>query len=197
MKKTLLIAAAALAAGIISTEAQVYSQNIVGYVNTTLVSGFNAVAVPLDISAGNNLTNVLNNSTGQLDYTLVYLWNGAGYTIYTLDSGMATGVADSQDNNPVTSPTIAPGQLFFFNKNNTGSVTNTIAGTVHVDGAGVSTNVVGVTTNTLPAGAYSFVSSKMPVAGGVSTVLGLDNSTGALNYTLLYIPNIVNGVFLG
>ena len=34
--KTLLIAAAALAAGILSSSAQTYSQNIVGYVNQVL-----------------------------------------------------------------------------------------------------------------------------------------------------------------
>jgi hypothetical protein len=47
--KTLLIAAAALVAGIVSSEAQVYSANIVGYVN---VSGnanqFALIANPLD-----------------------------------------------------------------------------------------------------------------------------------------------------
>jgi hypothetical protein len=37
--KTLLIAAAALAVGIISSEAQVYSQNVVGYVNMTIPAG--------------------------------------------------------------------------------------------------------------------------------------------------------------
>ncbi len=36
MKKTLLIAAAALVAGVISSEAQVYSANIVGYVNVVM-----------------------------------------------------------------------------------------------------------------------------------------------------------------
>ena len=37
--KTLLIAAAALAVGITSSEAQVYSQNVVGYVNMTVPAG--------------------------------------------------------------------------------------------------------------------------------------------------------------
>jgi hypothetical protein len=37
--KTLLIAAAALVAGVITSEAQVYSANIVGYVNVTLPAG--------------------------------------------------------------------------------------------------------------------------------------------------------------
>ena len=39
MNKTLLIAAAALAAGVISSQAQVYSQNVVGYVNQTIPAG--------------------------------------------------------------------------------------------------------------------------------------------------------------
>ena len=39
MKKTLLIAAAALVAGVISSEAQVYSANIVGYVNVVMPAG--------------------------------------------------------------------------------------------------------------------------------------------------------------
>ncbi len=39
MKKTLLIAAAALVAGVISSDAQVYSANIVGYVNVACPAG--------------------------------------------------------------------------------------------------------------------------------------------------------------
>lgn len=39
MKKTLLIAAAALAAGVMSASAQVYSQNVVGYVNQNIPAG--------------------------------------------------------------------------------------------------------------------------------------------------------------
>ena len=60
MKKTLLMAAAALAAGIITSQAQpVYSQNIVGYVNQTFVSGYVNVANPLDNGGGNSLTNII------------------------------------------------------------------------------------------------------------------------------------------
>src|ERR1700733_540872 len=48
--KTLLIAAAALAAGVMSSQAQgVYSQNIVGYVNLSISNGFNLVNIPLDL----------------------------------------------------------------------------------------------------------------------------------------------------
>ncbi len=49
MKKTLLIAAAALVAGVVSSEAQVYSANIVGYVNVTCPAGAQVlVSNPLD-----------------------------------------------------------------------------------------------------------------------------------------------------
>jgi len=55
MRKTLLITAAALAAGIISTQAQVYSQNIVGYVNVTVGgNGYALIGHQLDIGDGTN-----------------------------------------------------------------------------------------------------------------------------------------------
>ncbi len=56
--KTLLIASAALAAGILTSSAQTYSQNIVGYVSQSLVyngstpssHGWANVANPLDLA---------------------------------------------------------------------------------------------------------------------------------------------------
>jgi hypothetical protein len=61
--KALLLAAAFAAAGVATSVAQVYSVNAVGYVNVTLVPGFNLVSNPLDAGAGNNtvaklLTNI-------------------------------------------------------------------------------------------------------------------------------------------
>ncbi len=54
MKKTLLIAAAALAASLIPSQAQVYSQNIVGYVNTAIPGGgaLTLVANPIQTVVG-------------------------------------------------------------------------------------------------------------------------------------------------
>ncbi len=50
MRIKALLCAAALAAGAVSSMAQsnVYSLNIVGYVNVPLVTGFNLIANPLD-----------------------------------------------------------------------------------------------------------------------------------------------------
>jgi len=200
--KSLLLAAAALAAGVLSSQAQtVYSANIVGYVNTPLNPGFASVANPLDIGGGNSLTNIIVNVGGALDGDLVYVWNVTQYTIYTIDSSKATGLADSADVNALPSPTIDPGELFYFDNTYNVGYTNTFVGTVHTDGAAVGTGTIGVTTNVLTTG-FNFVSSKLPIAGGVSSVLGLTNvitaGVGALDGDLLYVPNISTaGAFLG
>jgi len=196
MKKTLLIAAAALAAGVISSQAQaVYSANIVGYVNKPVPSGYVAISNPLDNAGGNSLTNVIPGIlTGQYDNSYVYVWSGTTYTTYYCDSGQG-GLNDSGDNGVVASPILNPGTTIFIN-NAQASNNIVFAGTVHVDGSGSSTNVIGVTTNT-----YSgevFIASKLPVAGGINTGLGLPTSTGALDQSYIYVPNIDNsGVLHG
>jgi len=104
MKKTLLIAAAALAAGVISSQAQVYSLNVVGYVNqpipansyqivgsqmingsdanqtngninTTLINGL--VSSPVPATGGNPSQNPALSTNSQ-----ILLWNGITFTIY-------------------------------------------------------------------------------------------------------------------
>jgi hypothetical protein len=63
--KALLLAAAFAAAGVATSVAQVYSVNAVGYVNVSLVPGFNLVSNPLDAGAGNNtVAKLLNNIQG-------------------------------------------------------------------------------------------------------------------------------------
>jgi len=65
MKKTLLIAAAALAAGIISTQAQVYSQNVVGYINQPIPAGGYQI-VGSDLVGGSDA----NQTNGDINATL-------------------------------------------------------------------------------------------------------------------------------
>jgi hypothetical protein len=208
--KLMLIAAAAMAATVITSEAQVYSQNVVGYVNQPVIAGYTAIALPLDLSAGNNLTNFISNpynatsQSGPYDGTTVYLWNGTGYTIVTLDSTQPTGVGDSADNNPVVAPVIKPGTLLY-TYNNTGvNLTNTVVGTVHTDGAATGANTIGTTTNLVATG-YTFLSSKFPIGGGISSVLNLtnynigtvQNPSGVLDGATIYLPKISAGLFSG
>jgi len=190
MKKTLLIAAAALAAGVISSQAQaVYSQNIVGYVNQPIVNGFNILGNPLDSSAGNNITNVINNTTGAYDGSTVFVWNGHGYSIYTLDSGQPTGVGNATDSAAVVGPVLNPGVSFYINNNTGVANTNTYVGVVHVDAAATGTNVVGVTTNIIASGQF-FYSSVAPVGGGLASVLQFPALSGALDGSTIFVPNI-------
>src|SRR5260221_370282 len=83
------------------------------------------------------------------------------------------------------------------NKNTTDvQVTNTIVGTVHVEGGQTGSNV-GNTTNVLAAG-YTFVASKVSVGGGITSSLQITNTGGVLDGALIYVPNINgSGTFLG
>jgi hypothetical protein len=75
--KALLLSAALVAAGVASSMAQsnVYSLNIVGYVNVPIPMGFSIVNNPLDdgLGDGNVITNVIT-STNTPDQTLVYFF---------------------------------------------------------------------------------------------------------------------------
>lgn len=82
--KTLLLAAATIVAGLVSSQAAtVYSQNVVGYINVTLAAhSFKLVANQLDLSPSNDVNSVL--ATGMVsEQTQLYLWNGTGYKSFT------------------------------------------------------------------------------------------------------------------
>jgi len=77
--KTLLLTAAALVAGLASSQAQsnVYSVNIVGYVNTPLTAGQQALlANPLD-DGTNTITSL---DKGLPNKSTAQIWNGVGFT---------------------------------------------------------------------------------------------------------------------
>lgn len=99
--KTLLIAAATLAAGVISSQASVYSQNVVGYVNQTIpAGGFQIVGSQLlngsDVNQtnGNINTTLINGFISSNDQSTpddvptestnsaLYFWGGSGYQTY-------------------------------------------------------------------------------------------------------------------
>ena len=93
--KTLLIAAAALAAVVTSSQAQstVYSQNVVGYVNLTATNHvFAFIGNQLD-TGSNTINNVLQSGLVSQNTELL-LWNGAGYsTLIYYNNGDAPGVS--------------------------------------------------------------------------------------------------------
>jgi hypothetical protein len=159
MKKTLLIAAAALVAGVISSDAQVYSANIVGYVNVTLPANTLVLASnPLDDG-----TNTANSILASLPVkSSIQLWNGTGFTLLGKTS---TGFAGN--------PSIPVGTGFFVKS--VSNFTNTFVGNV-VPNPGGNQSSVG-----LPANALVLVGSTLPVAGNFNDV---GTNTFNLNATL-------------
>ena len=192
MKKTLLMIAAALAAGVISTQAQVYSQNVVGYYNITvpahgyyffgnqLVSGSDANQTNNDVNTVLS-TGFISDSTGVTN-SLLYVWTGSGYgTILTYfnqsDANTYWGVNQAGWYDGLgTRSTIAIKQgVGAFVYNGAGiPMTNTVTGTVPQ-----GTNVV-----TITAG-YNTYAIYEPVATNIDSVLtgfpGTSDSTGVNN----------------
>jgi len=157
--KTSLIAAATLAVGVISSQAQVYSQNIVGYANVAINSGYNLICIPLTSSTGTNgLSSVLGITNGSAyDGACSFLtWNGHGFTYAAYDSGYGGWI--DQNYSPIAEPVINPGTGFFFNS---GIASNSIAIVGSVVAASNQT-----VTNSLTAG-YSLVGSAIPFAGAI------------------------------
>jgi hypothetical protein len=120
--KALLLIAAAAAAGIVSSNAQVYSVNAVGYVNKTVpAKGFALVSNPL-----NATDNKVSTLFGGHDGLAVYIWDTASkafkFTQFSTDFGW--------DPAGPAATTITPGQGVFLYNSTTSPVTITFVGEV-------------------------------------------------------------------
>jgi len=155
--QTLLIAAAALAAGVMSSHAQVYSQNIVGYINVPLQPGYNLVANQLDLD-GTGTNNSINSVIGVNtlpNLSQVLAFNGSGYVTTTYS---ASAHAWSVNNQAVTN-SMNPGSGFFIKIPATSPATNVVF---------VGNVITG--TNTYPiATGYQIIAPSGPVAGTLDT----------------------------
>jgi hypothetical protein len=155
--KTLLIAAAALAAGVMHSQAQVYSQNIVGYINVPLNPGYNLVANQLDLD-GTGTNNSLYTSIGTNlpANTQVLAWGGSSYiTTKLLSSGKWLA------NNQFFTNAVNPGSGFFLN----------LAGSVSTNITFVGNVITGTNSYPVVAG-YQIVAPSAPVAGTLDTTNG-------------------------
>jgi len=92
MRTKLLVAAAVLAAGLATSMAQsnVYSQNVVGYINVNLPAGYTILANQLDLD-GTGTNNTVNTvfGTNLPNNSIAYSFNGTTYdsSTYTTKSG--------------------------------------------------------------------------------------------------------------
>ena len=149
MKKTLLIAAAALAASVISSQAQVYSQNIVGYVNQSIGGNAAYTMLVAPLQTTNNVNNAEQLLPALQPNDNILVFNGAGFDTYVfVTSGLWIGPAG-----PGPAPTINAGSAFFYENNGSSTITNTYVGTVTLS-------------NTVPftgGAAYNLVGSTAPI----------------------------------
>jgi hypothetical protein len=171
--KTLLLTAALAVAGTLSSVAQVYSVNAVGYVNVTVPRGFSMIANPLNAST-NTIPALFASAP---DGTIIYKFNSATgtYTSNLKDFGEWSIPNDS----------LLPGDGAFILNSGTQPFTVTFVGEV----------MQGNLTNAIPNG-FSIKSSMVPQSGQLDTVLGFpavdgdtiyrfNNSTGTYTSSLL------------
>jgi hypothetical protein len=156
MRTKLLVAAAILAAGVATSMAQsnVYSLNVVGYVNKPFVAGgFTAAANPLN--ATNNSLNTIMKGTQVPDNTLVFLWDAA-----LQDFSATLPSYNAAAGNWVPDATINPGTGFFVFAPT--AYTNTFVGEVLQQG--------GITAVPIPSN-FALIASQPPIGGNVGVVL--------------------------
>lgn len=167
--KTLLIAAAAMAAGVATSMAQTtYSQNVVGYANVVLKGNgqFSLVANPFDDGNGNIQTNILAGALPKQSQLLT--WTGSTFALVTKGGSPAVwGSAVS----------LPPGQGFFIRNGAPGGgspdVTNTFVGSIIV-------NVGNSVTNDEPVG-FSLQGSPIPYAGNLA-ILGSNDGDPNMDF---------------
>ena len=193
MKKTLLIAVAALAAGIISTQAQaVYSQNIVGYYNVTIPAGkFALVGAQLNLDNTNNAANLFTGLVSDANGTTntqIWYWTGGGYQNlqyfsgadadnYFILSGSANGFYDT--GGTAYNINLPVGHGTFLQNLFSQPITITVTG-----GVALGTNVV-----TLSQG-FNMVSAAIPVStnlcGSLLNFNGVSDYNGSSNDQIWY-----------
>jgi hypothetical protein len=177
MRTKVLICAAALAASLASSMAQnVYSLNVVGYVNYTLPSHkFTAVANPLDasmggtIALGNDMTNLFNINT-----TTPALANGSSIQQFISsinDYGPSIGYV-SLSKKWGSNFSMPPGKAVLYFNNGASDTVVTFTGQVPQGTYNVGT---------LPSHQFTLAGSPIPIGGNITnstTVVGLVPANG-------------------
>jgi hypothetical protein len=163
--KTLLAAAAMIAAGALSLQAQnnVYSLNVVGYVNLTLKPGYNLISAPLNTaSATAEINTVLTNIVGLDDGSTFFGWDDGLQTFKQAANWVGTppdGPAwYNADYTALAVDTAPRGTAFFIQNIGASDATLTLVGEVPQ----------GANTITVPNN-YGFLADFVPASQEIST----------------------------
>jgi hypothetical protein len=165
--KTLLLTAALVAAGVASSMAQsnVYSLNIVGYININVKPGFNLISLPLqNADTNSSINSVLTNTSPVMPGgAFVSTWNPTSQSFnQAVYAGGDGNWYDAGFNFTVTNP-LVPGQGFFLNMPTVanGGVSNL---TITVVGS-----VLAGTNNLAITKGYGFYGDPLPLVREVTT----------------------------
>jgi hypothetical protein len=167
MRTKTLVAAAVLAAGLASSQAQnVYSVNVVGYVNQVYPAGYSMVATPLKGANDQVATLIPNPPSG----TIVYKFSGGAYAPANIfDPGEGGWGVPTQ--------TLPAGQGFFIKSPS--QWTNTFVGEVVLDGTNALGNGYNMVGSQFPAsGTLASLQLTNPVSG--DTIYAYNNGVGYL-----------------
>jgi hypothetical protein len=179
--KSLLAAAAILAAGALTSMAQsnVYSLNVVGYYNLSLTNGFNLVANQLDKDGtGTNNTVYTVIGTNVPNLTRIYAFDpvAGSFSFATFTAGTLTWIGAVSAVNAA----LSPGQGVWVQIPASASPqTVTVVGEVKQG------------TLTTPVGSYyQILASQVPQVGGIQTALGYTPAN--LDRVYRWLPGIQN-----
>jgi hypothetical protein len=177
MRTKVLVGLAALAVGALTASAQnVYSLNVVGYINLPLVEGFNLVANQLDADGtgvNNTVDSVFGTNLPAGSQLFVYDPSISDYHITTFSSAKHPGV---------WFPSLVswnPGQAAWV------SVPTGAFGGQTQNVTTVGTVLQGSLSNAFmnfPNGGYVLVGSQIPLSGGISSTLGYKPQAGEQLY---------------
>jgi hypothetical protein len=154
MRTKTLLCAAILAAGAATSMAQVYSLNVVGYVNVPIYGGgqYNMIANPLN-NANNSITNLFAGKAAEGD--VIFRWDVNAYDFQGTQPTYSAGHWSSDFK-------LNPGEgVWYINNNN--DFTNTFVGDV-IQGP--------FTNNLIGGGSYNAVGSSAPIGGSFTNSLG-------------------------
>jgi hypothetical protein len=185
--KTMLLSALLGSLGSVSVMAQtnVYSLNAVGYINVTLLPGYNIITCPLIASPNNTIATLLNNTNGQYQsgsraVAQVLQFTGGVYS--ASDEAQAANAPSGWASGGTI--TMNPGQAVFFYNPASTNMYATFVGTVPT----------GPITNALIPG-YNLVGSVVPVTGDIVTnPISLFTNAQSSGRTVDFIDTYAPGV---
>jgi hypothetical protein len=148
-------------------QSNVYSLNVVGYVNVPLVGGgaYNMIANPLNNTGtgGNNISNLFSSVAGDGDQ--IFRWN---VDLYDFDAAIPTYSGFSHTWSSTFNLNLGEGVWYIDNNSN---ATNTFVGEVF---QGTYTNFAGPANagrSLVGGGSYNAVASSAPIGGGFTNAI--------------------------